>query len=202
MRAVLWCNGDSPSSLVIERAALSGAELFGVDGGADKARASGYSVSEVIGDMDSVDTGAWRGSMNRISGEDNSDLSKSLEIVIHRGFQEIDVIGIEGGSFGHQLGVIGALAEISGESKVKLHHETGVTHRYHPSMGEMELVIGKGVPFSVFALTACGSVELRGSKWELDGEGLDLSTRGLSNEGKGGAVSISSDGTLAIFVEG
>ena len=78
----------------------------------------------------------------------------------------------------------------------------GVTHRYHPSMGEMELVIGKGVPFSVFALTACGSVELRGSKWELDGERLDLSTRGLSNEGKGGAVSISSDGTLAIFVEG
>lgn len=202
MRAVLWCNGDSPSSLVIERVALEGAELFGVDGGADKARASGYSVGEAIGDMDSLDTESWNGSMNKISGEGNSDLSKSLEVAIQRGFQEIDVIGIEGGSFGHQLGVIGSLAEISGESKVKLHHETGVTHRYHPSMGTMELMIDEGASFSVFALTSCESVYLRGSKWELDGEPMDLSTRGLSNVGKGEAVSISSDGTLALFVEG
>ena len=193
MRAVLWCNGDIPSSEVIERVALDDAELFGVDGGADKARVSGYTVCEVIGDLDSVDSGTWDVSMNKITDEGNSDLSKAIEVVIGRGFDEIDVIGAEGGSFGHQLGVIGALAETSGGSKVRLHHESGVTHRYHPSMGIMEMVIDRGVSFSVFALTGCGSVSLRGSKWELDGEPLELSTRGLSNEGMGVAVAVSAD---------
>ncbi|MEC7743831.1 MAG: thiamine diphosphokinase [Candidatus Thermoplasmatota archaeon] len=201
MRAVLWCNGDIPSTVVIERVTLGNAVLFGVDGGADKARSLGYTVSEVIGDLDSVDTDSWSGSMNNISDEDNSDLSKSLEVVIGRGFDEIDVIGVEGGSFGHQLGVIGSLAETSGGSKVRLHHESGVTHRYHPSMGTMEMMVDRGVSFSVFALTGCESVSLGGSKWELDCVPLDLSTRGLSNEGTGEVVNISADGTLALFVE-
>ena len=201
MRAVLWCNGDSPSSRVIERAGVAGVPLFGVDGGADKAVGAGYEVHEVVGDMDSADTEYWDGSIRKISDANNSDLSKALEVVIGRGFEEIDVVGIEGGSFGHQLGAIGSMAEAPGGSMVRFHHESGVTHRFHPSMDIMELIIEDGGIFSVFAHTPCERVGIMGSKWEIVDEPLAFSTRGLSNQGNGGVVRISADGVLAVFVE-
>ena len=34
MRAVLWCNGDSPNPEMVSKL-LDGATLFGIDGGAD-----------------------------------------------------------------------------------------------------------------------------------------------------------------------
>jgi len=201
MRVVLWCNGDAPSTKVIERVGIEGSPLFGVDGGADKARDAGYEVHEVIGDVDSVDTEYWDGSIREISDSDSSDLSKALSFVIERGVEEIDVLGIEGGSFGHQLGAIGSMAESPGGSMVRFHHESGVTHRFHPSMDCMEVIIEDGGIFSVFALTSCNRVSISGSKWEIKDEALEFSTRGLSNQGKGGVVRISADGVLAVFLE-
>ena len=55
MRAVLWCNGSIPTESVVEWVLKSGAPVFGVDGGADKAHGLGVEVSGVLGDMDSVD---------------------------------------------------------------------------------------------------------------------------------------------------
>ena len=46
MRAILWCNGENPNLNMISKL-LEGATLFGVDGGADKAIAAGFEVTEV-----------------------------------------------------------------------------------------------------------------------------------------------------------
>ena len=51
MRAILWCNGENPNLNMISKL-LEGATLFGVDGGADKAIAAGFEVTEVLGDLD------------------------------------------------------------------------------------------------------------------------------------------------------
>ena len=45
MRAVLWCNGSIPTESVVEWVLKSGAPVFGVDGGADKAHGLGVEVS-------------------------------------------------------------------------------------------------------------------------------------------------------------
>ncbi len=58
--------------------------------------------------------------------------------------------------------------------------------------------IGLGEVFSVFALEP-SKVWISGAKWEMSGDLLSLSTRGLHNEGMGGMVSVRSDGVLAII---
>ena len=60
MRAVLWCNGDSPNPEMVSKL-LHDATLFGIDGGADKAIAAGFEVPEVLGDLDSVNIVDWKG---------------------------------------------------------------------------------------------------------------------------------------------
>ncbi len=50
MRAILWCNGENPNLNMISKL-LEGATLFGVDGGADKAIAAGFEVTEVLGGL-------------------------------------------------------------------------------------------------------------------------------------------------------
>ena len=47
MRAVLWCNGSIPTESVVEWVLKSGAPVFGVDGGAEKAHGLGVEVAEV-----------------------------------------------------------------------------------------------------------------------------------------------------------
>ena len=60
MRAVLWCNGETPTEELVTPL-LEDTVLYGVDGGAAKAVAAGYEVSEVLGDLDSVDPSEWDG---------------------------------------------------------------------------------------------------------------------------------------------
>ena len=48
MRGVLWCNGSIPTESVVEWVLTTGAPVFGVDGGADKADDLGVEVVEVL----------------------------------------------------------------------------------------------------------------------------------------------------------
>jgi hypothetical protein len=53
MRAFLWCNGElHDENLTSKFEDIS--PLFGVDGGANKAKSVGYNVKEILGDLDSV----------------------------------------------------------------------------------------------------------------------------------------------------
>tara|TARA_B100000586_G_scaffold265153_1_gene236473 strand:- start:907 stop:1512 length:606 start_codon:yes stop_codon:yes gene_type:complete len=199
MRGVLWCNGSQPSQSVIDAVLGEGVPVFGVDGGADKAEAAGISVEEVLGDLDSVDRTRWGGRLRELGDQTSSDLAKSISLLIERGFAEIEVIGIEGGSTEHFLGTWAALCEAPGGARIRLHHEDAVTHRLHPEDGGLDLEIDEGREFSVFALQSC-KAWISGAKWEVVGEEMSFSTRGLHNEGIGETVSIRADGALvAIF---
>ena len=97
MRAILWCNGENPNLNMISKL-LEGATLFGVDGGADKAIAAGFEVTEVLGDLDSVNIADWKDRSNILADDSSSDLAKSFGLLLDRGFTEVDVVGIDGGS--------------------------------------------------------------------------------------------------------
>ena len=84
MRAVLWCNGDTPNPELV-RKLLDDATLFGIDGGADKAIAAGFEVSEVLGDLDSVDIAGWNGKSTLLSDDSSNDLAKSFVLMSERG---------------------------------------------------------------------------------------------------------------------
>ena len=108
MRAFLWCNGDIPSLQTIKSLGnLS--PLFGVDGGTAKAKSCGFMVKETLGDLDSIskDTNI---EMTYLSDDSHSDLTKTIQELSKRGFLEFDILGIDGGSPGHILGIWGTLA--------------------------------------------------------------------------------------------
>ena len=198
MRAFLWCNGSIPSSSVIDLVVSADVPVFGVDGVADRASESGIEVDEVLGDLDSVDARDWRGRVVELIGQTTSDLAKSLVLLIDRGFTEIDVVGVDGGEPDHVLGNWAAMLDAPAGAIIRMHHESRVTTRVHPEDGEFSVEIGQGESFSVFALEP-GKVWISGSKWEVNGEFLALSSRGLHNEGEGGIVSVRGDGILIVI---
>ncbi|MGB1458970.1 MAG: thiamine diphosphokinase [Candidatus Thalassarchaeaceae archaeon] len=198
MRAVLWCNGDSPNPELVSKL-LHDATLFGIDGGADKAIAAGFEVSEVIGDLDSVDIADWKGRSTLLSDDSSSDLAKSFDLLSERGFTEVNVVGIDGGSSDHILGIWAALTEAPLGLSVQLHHSNGITKRLHPADGSLDFVIPKGDEFSVFALQDCQQVSISGARWNLNSEPLKFSSKGLHNQSLGENISISTDGILAVI---
>ena len=198
MRGVLWCNGSIPTESVVEWVLSAGVPIFGVDGGADKAYGMGVEVVEVLGDMDSVDESAWRGRTLSLNEQSFSDLVKSIEELIHRGFDEIEIVGADGGDPSHILGNWAAMNDSPSGARIRIHHEEQVSTRIHPDDGEVSVEFEEGELFSVFAI-GTGKVWITGARWEVDGENLVLSSRGLHNEGTGGVVKIRGEGVLILI---
>ena len=198
MRGVLWCNGSIPSRSVVEWVLSTEAPVFGVDGGADKARSLGIDVIEVLGDMDSVDESAWKGRTLPLNEQSFSDLAKSIRELIHRGFDEIEIVGADGGDPSHILGNWGSMNDAPSGARIRIHHEEQVSTRIHPDEGEFSAEFEDGELFSVFSIGS-GKVWISGARWEVDGENLVLSSRGLHNEGTGDIVKIKGEGVLLLI---
>ena len=198
MRGVLWCNGSIPSQSVVEWVLSTEAPVFGVDGGADKARDLGIEVIEVLGDMDSIDKSDWRDRSFPLEEQSFSDLAKSIKQLMDRGFESIEIVGGDGGSPSHILGNWGSMNDAPSGARIRIHHEEQVSTRIHPDDGEFSAEFEEGEVFSVFAIGS-GKVWISGARWEMDGENLVLSSRGLHNEGRGGVVKIRGEGVLILI---
>ena len=197
MRGVLWCNGSIPTESVVEWVLTTGAPVFGVDGGADKANDLGVEVVEVLGDMDSLDESAWKGRTLPLNEQTFSDLAKSIEELIHRGFNEIEIVGADAVSVASMFRNWGSMNDAPSGARIRIHHEEQVSTRIHPDEGEFSAEFEEGELFSVFSIGA-GKVWISGAKWELHGDDLGLSSRGLHNEGIGDVVNIRGEGVLIL----
>ena len=197
MRGVLWCNGSIPTESVVEWVLTTGAPVFGVDGGSDKAHSCGIEVVEVRGDMDSLDESAWKGRTLPLNEQTFSDLAKSIRELIHRGFDEIEIVGADGGDPSHILGNWAAMNDATSGERIRIHHEEQGSTRLHPDDEGFSAEFEEGELFSIFAIEA-GKVWISGAKWELHGDDLGLSSRGLHNEGIGDVVNIRGEGVLIL----
>ena len=199
MRAFLWCNGDLPS-----REILSNFEeispLFGVDGGGNKAKSLGFHVKEIFGDLDSVDNDNLETKMTLLKSQNISDLTKTIVELSKRGFTEFDILGADGGDTGHMLGIWGSLAELPVDLTIRIYHENSITHRITTESGNFKINMEKERKFSIFALSKCQNVYVKGAKWEIINEELNLSTKGLHNIGIGNPITISGNGILALII--
>ena len=130
-----------------------------------------------------------------------SDLTKTIGELSERGFTEFDIFGADGGDTGHMLGVWGSLAEISVDLTIRIYHENSITHRITSASGNFQINMEKDRIFSVFALSKCQNVFVKGAKWEIKNEELDLSTKGLHNKSLGDPITISGNGILALIIQ-
>ena len=126
-----------------------------------------------------------------------SDLVKSIEELMHRGFDEIEIVGADGGDPSHILGNWAAMNDAPSGARIRIHHEEQVSTRLHPDDEGFSAEFEEGELFSIFAIEA-GKVWISGAKWELHGDDLGLSSRGLHNEGIGDVVNIRGEGVLIL----
>ena len=197
MRAVLWCNGMSPSNEVIESVISPQTPVFGVDGGADKASEAGVEVEGVLGDLDSCNREYWKDKAIQISDQTKSDLAKSIAHLVGIGYEQIEIVGADGGSPEHILGNWGALIESPTVPSLRIHHEDSISTRLSPG-DVFKMRVGSGEVFSIFSFFP-GRVWVSGARWGLSGDEVSFSTRGLHNEGTGEEISIKSDVVLVII---
>ena len=99
MRAFLWCNGELPSQEIIDNLGEI-SPLFGVDGGGNKANSLGFDVKEILGDLDSIHDNDSQTKTTLLENQNFSDLTKTINELVKRGFSEFDILGVDGGDTG------------------------------------------------------------------------------------------------------
>ena len=200
MRAVLWLNSNGPSA-DIRRSLISEADLIvGIDGGSDRALRAGVQVDIILGDLDSTQNSHEGVEKIQLENQESSDLSKAIRYLYKKGYDQMDVIGIEGGCEGHQLGIWGSVVEAPSEVTMRLHSSQTVSYRVAPGCIVFLIDIEPGKHFSVFALEPCQSVTLKGGRWSIENEFFSLSTRGLHNISESSLLRVSTDGNLIVVV--
>ncbi len=200
MRAFLWCNGElHDENLTSKFEDIS--PLFGVDGGANKAKSVGYNVKEILGDLDSVNIEELNIDGTLLKDQNYSDLTKTINELSKRGYNEFEVLGVDGGDTGHILGIWASLAELSTDLIIRLHHQKSTTHRITCHSGNSKINVGESKLFSVFALTKCDNVTIKDAEWEMINQELKFSTRGLHNKALKEDITITTDGILVVIVQ-
>ena len=200
MRAVLWLNSNGPTA-DIQRSIISEADLIvGIDGGSDRAQRAGVQVDLILGDLDSTENSHEGVEKIQLGNQESSDLSKAIQYLYKKGYDQMDVIGMEGGCEGHQLGIWGSVVEAPDGVTMRLHSSQTVSYRVAPGCVDFSIDIEPGKDFSVFALEPCESVTLKGGRWSIEDEFFSLSTRGLHNVSESSLLRVSTDGNLIVVV--
>ena len=199
MRAILWCNGDLPEEEITNAIVDDNVTIFGIDGGAKKAHTLGILVDEILGDMDSVDYEPFNVAITKLDDQSRSDLSKSLDLLIKRGYEEIDIIGVDGGSSEHILGIWASMYEAIQGCKIRAIHRDRISYRYHPNDGDLKISMKPGTEFSIFSMEKIESITLTGAKWEINNQELEFSTLGLHNICMDNEIYINSSGKLIVI---
>jgi len=161
----------------IEASVLAEVPIIAADGGLKHIDGS---VEALVGDLDSVENNLTGMSENVYLDDDvsNTDLVKAFKHAESRGWASVDVVGLNGGSLGHQLAVIGALATSEESMDVCCILEDGIL----ANVPEYRRISGRNQPsFSVFAFGESTKVSIEGAKWPLAEKQLKLSTLGARN---------------------
>ena len=183
MRALVVANGESPSSALWEELRAGADLVVAADGGADLALAVGIVPDAVVGDLDSVSAAA-RSSIpadrfHRDPDHHSIDLQKAIAYAIERGAREIDVIASGGGRADHAFANLSVLTLFRGRAVVRL-----VDDRFAISLvdGNASVEGQPGTVVSLVAIGVCEGVRTVGLRWDLHGERLPFSPRGIHNE--------------------
>jgi thiamine pyrophosphokinase len=175
--------------------------VVGADGGADTALRLGLTVDVATGDLDSISQEACaRLGDDRVvpnTDPEHTDLEKAIALAIEKGATEVTVVGAAGGRADHALANLSVLLQFRAQAKVTL-----VDDQFDVSAvdGRAEFEAVPGTVVSLVALSVCEGVTTAGLRWELAGETLAFSARGVHNEVVSTPVAVSVDrGDLLLF---
>lgn len=208
MKALIVANGSINNVQMLSEIEKEYDFILAADGGANHCRRAGILPNSIIGDLDSISEETLKISkVNNIPIEkfpakkDSTDTELSIDYLINKGYNEIDLIGVIGSRMDHTLGNILLLNKLHEKDiKGKLIDENNTIYLVDKSL---ELTKEYNLFLSIIPITNTGAVlTLEGFEYELDKFKLEFSsTQGISNRIKEdrGRI-IVHEGTCLVFV--
>ncbi|UQB68400.1 thiamine diphosphokinase [Epilithonimonas zeae] len=207
-KALLFINGDSPKSIPN----LSGYDLIACTDGAfhylKQLKFPLDKLSFISGDFDShtIEEEIIKQSENHqfeiieTPDQNKTDFHKALEIIIEKGFENIDVYGGSGGEQDHFLGNLSVAFAFKDKLNLRFFDEYS-SYYFIPKDFSISGVKDKMISLMPFPIAK--SIETVGLKWPLYQEDLILGERiGTRNVADSQEVSIQyKEGDLLIFIQ-
>lgn len=182
MRALVVAHGEAPSAGLIRELAARAGLVVAADGGALVALDAGVMPDAVVGDLDTMDrfpgAGVPRERFVRDPDPETTDLVKAIHYALERGAEAVDVVAAGGGRADHALANLSVLTVFAGV-EVVLHDDLFATWLVR---GETVVTGEPGTVVSLIAPGGARGVRTEGLRWNLHGEELPFSPRGVHNE--------------------
>jgi thiamine pyrophosphokinase len=175
--AVVLTHGIPPSRETLERALRGAACFVCADGGADHARAFGFTPEAIIGDLDSVTEATLKhfsqARVVRDTGTERTDTEKAIRYVLERGaFEEIVLLGATADRLDHVIGHLSLLLRYADRVRVVLQDERC---RAWIGGGTVTLDHEPGTVVSFFAAgSPAEGVSTEGLRYPLENRRLEL----------------------------
>ena len=206
-KALLFINGDSPKTIPN----LSGYDLIAcTDGAFHYLKHLKFPLDKldfISGDFDShqIEEEILRQAENHqfeiieTPDQNKTDFHKALEIIIEKGFDNIDVFGGSGGEQDHFLGNLSVAYAFKDKLNLQFFDEYS-SYYFIPKNFSISDVKGKMISLMPFPIAK--NIETKGLKWPLNREDLMLGERiGTRNIAENKDVTIKyKKGDLLIFV--
>lgn len=189
--ALIIANGDLPPADIVRREARRTRDAGGIivcaDGGARHAARLRIRPDVVLGDLDSAPRPALRAfpgtPVVRDRDQESTDLEKALRHCLAAGCASVVVVGAVGDRIDHSTGALGCLRKYGRRIPMLLLDRAGEIRLL---AREESIAVSPGETFSLIPVGRCGGIVLKGAKYPLSGESLELGVReGISNRATG-----------------
>ena len=204
-KLVIIANSAMPNLDLCHKLIQNSDLVIACDGGFTHCITNGFKCDILIGDLDSISkqqlaTAAQQNiEIIKLDNQHNNDLSKALHYAKELNPSKIDIIGVDGGDYAHQMANYLALLEHDVDASLQLTDcvVKSVTH-----LNPLHYSIDSKSGFSVFSIGISKGVNISGAKWELSDQQITPSSLGLHNESRGNLLKIScQSGALIVFID-
>ncbi|MGE8526323.1 MULTISPECIES: thiamine diphosphokinase [Chryseobacterium] len=201
-KVLLFINGDAPKS-------LPNPENYGLiactDGAFHYLKRMGFPLDKldfISGDFDShsgSDEDMYQEKFILTLDQDKTDFHKALEIIIEKGFSDIDVFGGSGGEQDHFLGNLSVAYTFKDRMSLRFYDEFS---EYYFIPKNVTLKGVKNKMISLYPFPSADNITTKGLNWPLTKGNLSITTRiGTRNFAVEEEVSVEYEsGDLLIFV--
>ena len=184
--AVILTHGIPPSRETLERALRDATCFVCADGGADHARALGFTPEAIVGDLDSVTDATLKyfskARVVKDADTERTDTEKAIDYVLGRGdVDENRLLGATADRLDHVIGHLSLLLRYADRARLEL---WDYRCRAWIAGGDVSLDEAPGTVISFFAVGApAEGVTTQGLRYPLTNRRLELGTQdSISNE--------------------
>jgi thiamine pyrophosphokinase len=183
-QTLLIAAGNIGSEAKLATSIAEASRIIAVDGGLSHLNQLGICPRIVIGDLDSAEAQhlQWAeangAEIIHQKNQENSDLSKALNLCFERQWNEVNITGIEGGRIDHQLGAMAAISDAPQNLNIIASLTNAELIRI---TANQKIEIDFSGTFSLFSFGQ-SIVTLSGAEWNLENDVVTFSTKGISNQ--------------------